>query len=526
MPKSPIKFGTDGWRGVIAADFTFDNVRRVAQATADYWNEVGQASRLSSSGTATSGTLVPRRTAIIGYDNRFQSETFARVTAEVLAANGIETLYAPTAAPTPSVSHAVRDRQLVGAVMITASHNPPQFNGYKLKAEYAGSADPAVCHAIEQRVDRSPVRTVNFDEAVRDGRIVIYDPRPAHVAAVKRLVDLKRIRNSRLGIVVDSMHGSGGDLLATLLGGGKCRVHAIRANRDVLFGGINPEPIGQNLGALGAAVKECRAAVGLATDGDADRLGVVDEQGRYVSIQLVFAMLLLHILRNREHLTAWEPSWRRDRRLSGHCTGHGIQAAPAINATNLGLVVRSTNGTMLIDRICRAHGLAMAEVPVGFKWICEKMRETDVLLGGEESGGIGFHGHIPERDGILACLMFLEMLAATGQRISAIAANLQREFGRSVYHRVDIQYPLEKRSLLIETLRREPPPDLLGVPLAGVNESDGVKYIAGDDSWLMFRTSGTEPIVRIYSEAASAARVRKLLAHGQQLARRIAGGTP
>jgi phosphomannomutase len=468
MQLTPIKFGTDGWRGVIARDFTFANVRRVAQATADYWNK----------------QPLPKR-AIVGYDNRFQSETFARLTAEVLAGNGIATLYCPTAAPTPSVSYAVRERELCGAVMITASHNPPEFNGYKIKAHYAGSADPDLCAAIEARLDASPVRTGNAIETC--------DPQPAHIAAVKQIVDLDRIRRCRLNIVVDSMHGSGCRLLEEVLVGrdrrARLRVQTIRGDRQVLFGGVNPEPIGKNLGALGAAVKAARANVGLATDGDADRLGIVDERDRYLSIQLVYALLLLHTLRNRRETS--------------------------------GLVVRSTNGTVLIDRICRAHGLAMAEVPVGFKHICQKMRETDVLIGGEESGGIGFRGHIPERDGILACLMFLELLATHRQPLSVLCRDLQREFGRSVYDRIDTHYPLAKRQHLIETLRREPPAKLARVPVVRVNDLDGVKYLFADDSWLMFRASGTEPIVRIYSEAAAAARVRDLLQWGRRRALEI-----
>ena len=464
MLPDPIKFGTDGWRGVIARDFTFANVRRVAQATADYWH----------------GQPHPK-CAIVGYDNRFQSETFARLTAEVLAGNGIETLCCPMAVPTPAVSHAVRDRQLGGAVMITASHNPPDFNGYKLKAHYAGSADPEICAAIERLVDASPVASA--------GAFTDYDPRPAHIAAVKRIVDLGLIRRTRLNVVVDSMHGSGGDLLERVVAGRACRVRTIRGDRQVLFGGVNPEPIGKNLGALGAAVKAAGAHVGLATDGDADRLGIVDDRGQYLSIQLVYALLLLHTLRHRRQTT--------------------------------GLVVRSTNGTVLVDRIAQAHGLAVAEVPVGFKHICQKMRETDVLIGGEESGGIGFRGHIPERDGVLACLMFLELLATTGQRVTELAVGLQREFGPSCYDRIDTHYPLEKRQRLLDTLRGEPPSSLAGVRLVRMNDADGVKYIAGDDSWLMFRASGTEPIVRIYSEAASPKRVRKLLEWGKQRAAAI-----
>ena len=494
--KTRIKFGTDGWRGVIAENFTFDNVRRVAQATADFWNETaGQGNKL----------------AMVGYDGRFLSEVYAKLVCEVLAANGIHALYAPEMAPVPAVTFAVRDRNLCGAVMITASHNPPRFNGYKIKADYAGPADPELCRLVEARIDRLPVKTLRFEDGLREGSIKLYDPRPAHFAAVKKLVDLRAIRRARLRVVVDSMHGCGGRLIEDLLAGAarpvrgalpptgsharaaRLRVQTIRSERDPLFGGVNPEPIGKNLGALCAAVKAAHANIGVATDGDGDRTGVVDNRGRYVSIQLVFAMLLLHLLRNRKE--------------------------------KVGRVVRSTNCTVLIDRICQAYGFECVEVPVGFKYICEQMRQHDVLIGGEESGGLGFRGHIPERDGILANLMLLEMLAVTKKSITQIVAEIQKEFGKSAYDRIDIHYPLEKRQKLIETLRREPPRDLLGTPLARANDSDGVKYIAADDSWLMFRASGTEPIIRIYSEAASVARVQRLLAWGKSRAMAIAASS-
>lgn len=459
MLKTKIKFGTDGWRGVIAEDFTFENVRRVAQATADYWN----------------AQPLPKK-AMVGYDNRFLSEVYARLVCEVLAANGIHPLYAPVAVPTPAVSYAVKDRQLCGAVMITASHNPPQFNGYKLKAEFAGPATPEVCAEVEQRVDASPVRSLKFEEAAE-----VYDPRPAHIAAVKKMVDLKAIKRAKLRVVIDSMHGCGGHFLENLIGG-----TTIRAERDPFFGGINPEPIGQNLGALMAAVKKARAHIGLATDGDADRLGIVDDKGKYVSIQLIFALLTLHLLRNRKERT--------------------------------GVVVKSGNCTVLLERICQAHSLKCVEVPVGFKWICQQMRETDVLIGGEESGGIGFRGHIPERDGMVANLMLLEMLATTGKKLSVLVEDLQKEFGRSSYHRIDMHFPLEKRHQLIEYLGKNPPAKLINSPVKEVKTYDGVKYIAADDSWLMFRTSGTEPIIRIYSEASSASKVKQLLEWGRQAA--------
>ena len=484
MENSEIRFGTDGWRGVIAEDFTFDKVRCVAQATADFWNQTaGQGNKL----------------AMVGYDTRFLSEVYAKLVCEVLAANGIKALYPPVVPPTPAVSYAVRAQNLCGAVMITASHNPPQFNGYKIKAEFAGPAGPDICRQVEARIGQSPVRAVNFDEALRAGTIKPYDPRPAHVAAIKKLVDLKKIRSAQLKVVVDSMHGCGSRIIEELLAGAVRRtarrsVQTIRADRDPLFGGVNPEPIGKNLGALYSAVKKRHAHVGLATDGDADRMGMVDNRGRYVSIQLVFAMLLLHLLRNRKE--------------------KGVR------------VVRSTNCTVLIDRICRTYGLECVEVPVGFKYICEQMRQHDVLIGGEESGGLGFHGHIPERDGILANLMLLEMLAVTKKSVTQIVADIQKEFGKSAYDRIDLHYPLEKRQQLIETLLREPPRDLLGTPLARVNDLDGVKYIATDDSWLMFRASGTEPVIRIYSEAASTTRTQRLLKWGKSRAVAIATSSP
>lgn len=480
MSKTKIKFGTDGWRGVIAEDFTFENLRRVAQATADYWNQTGTATSRAS------------RTAIVGYDNRFMSETYARLVCEILAANGITALYPPQSCPTPSISHAVRDKGLCGAVMITASHNPPAFNGYKLKADFAGPADPDICAAIEARVDQSPVQSVHFDDALRAGSIRLHDPRRAHVAAIKKLVNLNLIRRASLRVVIDSMHGSGGRLLEELLTGGASRVRAetIRSDRNPNFGGTNPEPIGINLGPLCAAVKTRKAHIGLATDGDADRVGVVDDAGRYLSIQIVFALLLRHLARRGK-------------------------TAPT------GSVVRSLNCTVLIDRICRQHGLPMIEVPVGFKHICAEMRARDVLIGGEESGGIGFRGHIPERDAILANLLLLEMLAMTGSSISELSADLQREFGRSAYDRVDIRFPLDLRAPFLASLRDDPPSDLLGSPVTRILDHDGVKYIAENGTWLMLRGSGTEPVFRIYSESTSAANVRKLLVYGQDRARKF-----
>jgi len=471
-----IKFGTDGWRGVMAEDFTFANVRRAAQGLADFLLE-----------TRGAGCGV-----MVGYDNRFMSETYARLVCEVLAANGLKALFAPKSVPTPAVSFAVKDRALACGVMITASHNPPQFNGFKLKAHYAGSADAEYCAQVEACVDKNPVRSVKFDDGVKAETIEIYDPRPAHVRAIKSHVNFRLIRGAKIKVVADAMYGTGGTVLEKALAKSRCQIVSIQTKRDVMFGGVNPEPIAKSLGALGAAVRREKADIGLATDGDADRIGVVDERGKYVSIQVVFAMLLLHTLKNR-----------------------GLR----------GFVVKSSNSTVWVDRICQRYGLEWKEVPVGFKWICTEILqrekeplEKQVLIGGEESGGIGFRGHIPERDGLLAALMLLEMLAVEKKSVTQIARGIAKEFGARVYDRVDIHYPLEKRLPLLEKLKREPPSKLLSSLLREVKTFDGVKLIATDDSWLQFRVSGTEPILRIYAEGDTAKDVSRLLALGQKLA--------
>ncbi len=472
-----IQFGTDGWRGIIADDFTSQNVRRVAQATADYWNSAPIRGRVKA--------------AIVGYDNRFLSEVFARIVCEVLAANKIEALYAPTSVPTPAVSYSVMKKKLRGGIMITASHNPPLFNGYKLKAWYAGPADPDICKAVESYIDRSPVRAVNFEKGIQLGKIQIFNPLIDHVASLKTFVDIKKIRNTSLRVAIDSMHGSGVHVLEKLLSGGRCKVTTIRSERDAFFGGINPEPIEKNLGALCDYVKKTRANVGLATDGDADRLGLVDDKGRYVSVQLVYALLLTHLIKNRPKQKA-------------------------------NIVVKTANCTVLIDRICKAHGLEMKEVPVGFKHVCKLMQEESVLIGGEESGGFGFFGHIPERDGMLANLLLLEMMALTKKSISKLIDEIQLEYGDSVYRRIDMPFPLKKRRTLLNELEKNPPKKLHGSTVVEVNTSDGVKFIAEDDTWLMFRPSGTEPIIRIYCESDKKNRVDYLLAQGKKIAIKVA----
>jgi phosphomannomutase len=469
-----IKFGTDGWRAVIADEFTFANVERVSQAAAGYW-----------SAHPVSGT---ERKVIVGYDRRFLSDAFARRTAEVLAGNGFQVVLTPCATPTPSVSYAVKHQQAVGGVMITASHNPPIFNGFKLKSYYGGSADAATCLAVEKFLDGKQVRAIALADAVQARKIKIKDVRPAHYAAVKRLVDFRLIARSHLRFAHDALFGVGAGCFEELLAGTTCRVTTLNAQHDAFFGGINPEPVQQNYGRSSAFLKKHPHDICLVTDGDADRVGGMDGRGNYLSTHQLICLLLHHLVVNRK---------------------------------GRGRVVKALTTTSMVDKMCAAYGLELIEMGVGFKYIVTEMIKGGVLLGAEESGGIGFPGHIPERDGIAAGLMLLELLATERVSVNKLIANLVKQFGPHRYGRIDTQFPLEKRPALMEFVARNPPARLVHSPLADLKTYDGVKFIAQDTSWLMLRPSGTEPILRIYAEARSDADVRKLLKVGVYLTRQV-----
>jgi phosphomannomutase len=469
-----IKFGTDGWRAVIAEDFTFTNVARVSQAAADYWNA-----------NPVAGT---ERKIIIGYDRRFLSDAFAKCTAEVFAASDFQVVLTPEPTPTPSVSFAVKDQHAVGGVMITASHNPPIFNGFKLKSHYGGSSDPETCQAIESFLDRNPVRTKKLADAIQAKEVFVKDVRPAHYAALKKLVDFKLIAKSKLRFAHDALFGVGADCFEQLLAGTTCKVTTLNGNHDPLFGGINPEPIEKNYARSQAFLRKHPHDICLVTDGDADRVGGMDGRGNYLSTHQIICLLLNHLVVNRK---------------------------------GRGRVVKALTTTSMVDKICAAHGLELVETGVGFKYICAEMLKGDVLLGAEESGGIGFPGHIPERDGIAAGLMLLELLATEKVSVNKLIAKLEKQFGPHRYDRIDTHFPLEKRGALMEFLQKNPPAKLLRSPLADVKTYDGVKFVAQDSSWLMLRGSGTEPILRIYAEAKSAADVKKLLKLGVSLTKRV-----
>ena len=468
-----IKFGTDGWRAVIAEDFTFENVARVAQATADYWRSEVRKTK--------SAIFRHELKVVVGYDRRFLSDRFAQITAGVFAGNGFKVVLTPEPTPTPSVSFAVKHLRAVGGIMITASHNPPMFNGFKLKSYFGGSSDAETCKAVERLVGRQPVRTLPFDEAVRAGKISLRDIRPAHFQAIKRLVNFPLIARSKLRVAHDALFGVGAGVFEKLLAGTSCKVTTLNGQHDVLFGGISPEPLPKNYALGGAQLRRNPHDICLVTDGDADRIGAMDGHGRPMTNQQVIALLLHHLVRNRG--------------------GRGV-------------VTKTFNTTAMVDKMCAAWNLPLTEVGIGFRFIAPELMKPGALFGAEESGSVGFANHIPERDGPAAGLFLLELLAMEKISVNRLWAKLEKEFGPHHYARYDAHYPLERRAALMESLKTHPPKKLLASPLARVDSRDGVKFVAEDATWLMLRGSGTEPVLRIYAEAGSDAGVQKLLKLG------------
>jgi phosphomannomutase len=468
-----IRFGTDGWRAVIANEFTFTNVERVAQAYADFLTEQTVAKPLTA------------KQVVIGYDRRFLSEHFARRAAEVLSANGFSVLLFPESVPTPLVSWAVKHHSLPGGVVITASHNPPEFNGFKIKASWGGSASPEITAQVEKLVDRSVPKRAEINSSPESER-GLKDATATYRNQLSRYIDLDRIKRAQMSVIIDPMHGSGGRWVESFLTGGSIQAETIRANRDPLFGGVNPEPIDNNLGALKQKVKESRALIGLATDGDADRLGAVNEAGETMTMHEVVPLILLHLARQR--------------RMTGG-------------------VVRTFSQSVLTKRIAEAHHLKVYETPIGFKYIADLMLQDDILIGAEESGGIGVKGHIPERDGILNSLLLLEACVVSGKTPSQMVKDMHREFGEFYFGRRDSRMEVARGKALVAELAEKPPTRVLDFAVSGVETLDGTKLLFTDESWLLFRQSGTEPMLRVYCEATSTDKMNTLLEAGTELAR-------
>jgi phosphomannomutase len=463
-PPVQIKFGTDGWRAIIAREFTFANVERVAQAYADFLRrEAG-------------GAVTPF--VVIGFDRRFLSEKFAARAAEVMVANGFRLALFNDAQPTPLISWAVKDLGATGGVMITASHNPPNFNGFKIKAPWGGSAPPETTREVEKLVDATAPKRAGVSD---DGHELLDAPIARYREQIAKYVDLDKLKGASGKVIVDPMHGSGGHWVESFLKGSTLEIETIRDFRDPLFGGVNPEPIDQNLGPLKKRVVETHALVGLATDGDADRVGAVDERGQTMTMHDVVPLLLLHLARARKMT---------------------------------GAVVVTVSQSVLTKRIAQAMGLKVYETPIGFKYIAELMLKEDILLGAEESGGIGVKGHIPERDGVLNSLLFLEAIVTAGKPPSQMLADLHREFGEFHFGRRDLHMPVERGQDLVTRISQNPPQTFASFSVVKIETMDGAKLIFDDESWLLFRQSGTEPVLRIYSEATSVEKMNALLDAG------------
>jgi len=471
---TPIKFGTDGWRAIIAEDFTFPNVRAVAQAVALYLKEAGLA----------------ERGLVVGYDTRFASEDFAAAVAEVVAANGIHVYLCDRSAPTPVVGYSILDRKAGGSVVITSSHNPAQWSGFKFRPEYAGSAPPEVLAQIEAHIPEAvasgAVERLPLPEAKARGLVETFDPRPPYRRQVAQLVDLDFLRAAGLRAVVDSMHGAAAGYIRQQLSGGKTQVREIRAARNPLFPGMhNPEPIARNLAPLIQAVRRHEADVGLATDGDGDRLGVVDERGEFLNQHQVFALLAYYLLEVRGQR---------------------------------GALVKSLTTSRMIQSLGKLYGVPVFETPVGFKFLGPKMVAEDAIVAGEESGGYAFRGHLPERDGVVSALYFLDLMARRGRRPSELLAELYEKVGPHFYDRIDIQLAPEKVPAMRERLVRARPDRIAGLAVTGADTTDGFRFSLEGDGWVLFRFSGTEPLLRIYTEVQDEALVAKVLQAGRELA--------
>lgn len=480
----PIHFGTDGWRAVISDTFTFSNLRMVAQAIAD---------AAASEHWQKQDGIDPQK-FVIGFDTRFLSDRYAGEVARVMAANGFTVLLAQADAPTPAISYAIKHHRAAGGVMITASHNAPRYNGVKLKAAYGGSALPEQCRRVEVYINdneeqaRGP-NLMDFKKARDMGLIQKFNPLPAYFDHLRTLINTDIIADNPQRFVVDSMFGSGRGTIRAFLQGTGCEISEIRGEMNPGFGGVHPEPIAKYLTPLAGALGSGMGNFGLATDGDADRIGAMDERGNFVDPHKIMALAFQYLVEKR--------GWR-------------------------GAAVRTVSTTRMIDRLAKRYDLPVYETPVGFNHIADYMMTEDILLGGEESGGISFKGHIPEGDGPIMGLLLVEIIAQSRKTLGQLVEDLLKEVGPAYYERADLRLsrPVAKKEMS-EMLVNQAPAEIGGQKVSEVSSRDGVKYILSDDSWLLIRPSGTEPVLRVYAEGRSQQMVADLLAYGQRIAESI-----
>ena len=465
-----IKFGTDGWRALMDKDFTFENVAWVAQAYCDFLNQ-----EFELKGKKNHPKIA------VGYDTRRDSENFAKTICEVLVANGIDVILSNAACPTPAVSYTIVSEKCDSGIAVTASHNPPGYNGIKIKTDFGGSAEKTVTDSVESLIGKNPVKKSPFTPT----NPIIRDLNRNYFDFMKKYIRLEEIKDSPYRILVDSMHGTGAKNIENMLSGGKIRVKTIRSERDVTFGGNAPEPIPHNLGPSMELMKSGDFDLAVVTDGDADRVGAIAPGGDFISPGIILSMILLHFVEDLKRT---------------------------------GSVVTTVSNTALIYKVARKFGLKVHETPVGFKYVCQIMRRERFLIGGEESGGIGFQDYLYERDGMLSGLLLMEMMAMRKKSFKEILEKIWGEFGRLYYVRQDLDYPNDMKPRLFNHLNAHPPTELEGQKVKDARNQDGIKFILQDDSWLLFRLSGTEPVLRIYSEATSQGLAEALVRAGKKTA--------
>ncbi len=464
-----IRFGTDGWRAIIADEYTFRNVRRVAEAYAKHLKSKRKKNLK----------------VVIGFDTRFLSPEFAKTAASVLANEGIKVEIFKRSLPSPALCLAIIEKKLSGGLMITASHNPYNFNGIKIKTEKGAPALTEDTKMVESLIKDDPKIALDFEEAKKAGKIREIEFREDYIRRLKSYLNFNLVKKKPLKIIHDSMYGAGGDLIERIFKNTSVIVDSIRADINPSFCGISPEPIPKNLSLTMKKMKEGKHDLALVTDGDGDRIGAVLPSGKFLTPGWIMALLLIHFVKNRKEK---------------------------------GIVVKTISNSSLIKNIASAYALEIRETSVGFKNIAQMMQEEDVLIGGEESGGIGFKDYIPERDGILSGLLLIEMMAYEGKNIEGIISDVEKKFGRYHYKRIDLHYPESLKPKLFKEFKRKKIKKIAGYDVVNYEDYDGVKFTLKDGSWLIFRLSGTEPILRIYSEAKSIKKVEQLLEFGNRFA--------
>jgi phosphomannomutase len=466
-----IRFGTDGWRGRVAEDYTFDNVRRCTQGFASYMRGQGKE-----------GAKI-----VVGHDKRFSGEYFAAAVAEVLAANGFRVLLTNGASPTPVISFAVVAQGAAGAVNVTASHNPPTDNGFKVRNEHGGAIAPEGLLEIEGLIpDISDVKRIALNEALANETIAYFDPAPAYLEQISRLIDVQPIKDAGLTILVDAMWGNGAGWFPRILGGGKTQIVEIHAERNPLFPEmLRPEPIPPNVDVALTRVQEIGADVAIINDGDADRVGIGDEHGNFVNQLQVYALLAMYFLEVRGER---------------------------------GPIVKTLSTTSMLEKLGKIYDVPVYQTGVGFKYVAPKMLETDALIGGEESGGYAFRGHVPERDGILAGLFILDLMVRMGKTPSQLIEHLYSQVGAHYYDRIDQRFPADQRETTRQHILDADPARIGGLAVSGLDTTDGFKFNLADGGWLLIRFSGTEAMIRVYCETTERDRVQPILEDGLRIA--------